>query len=402
MPALVTEDGTPFDRSCSFLRRRVMNIVDLISSQLTGDVLGKLGGLVGANESQARTASNAAVPALLNVFSKLASTNSGSDQLAKAMGGLDLGMLGNLAGALGGSQASGIGSLGGSLLGSLLGGGNTMTMLVNAIASFAGIQPGITKTLLTYLAPVVLGMVAKQFTGRPDAAGVSRLFSEQSSNIRGAMPQGLQLADVLSAVSRPSEPAREPARSAHGGSHGHREPEKSGLPGWLLPLLVLGALGLGWYLWNESNKKQVVAVREDVAKRGPVTVDRTEVIERAGKDIVDTVAETISIDPRFLEAGKTAGELFNGLGKVLRGVTNEETARAAIPELEGFGPILSRLEQETDQLPADEKPAFAKVIGESVGWLSKVIDTVMAIPGVKNLLGPVVAPMVETLTKLSK
>lgn len=379
-----------------------MNIVDLISSQLTGDVLGKLGGLVGANESQARTATNAAVPALLNVFSKLASTNSGADQLAKAMGGLDLGMLGNLAGALGGSQASGIGSLGGSLLGSLLGGGNTMTMLVNAIASFAGIQPGITKTLLTYLAPVVLGMVAKQFTGRPDAAGVSRLFSEQSSNIRGALPQGLSLGDVLSAVSRPSEPAR----PAHGGSHGHREAEKSGLPGWLLPLLVLGALGLGWYLWNENNKKKaqdgVVAVREDVAKKGPVTVDRTEVIERAGKDIVDTVAETISIDPRFLEAGKTAGELFNGLGKVLRGVTNEETARAAIPELEGFGPILSRLEEETDRLPADEKPAFAKVIGESIGWLSKVIDTVMAIPGVKSLLGPVVTPMVETLTKLSK
>jgi hypothetical protein len=376
-----------------------MNIVDLISSQLTGDVLGKLGGLVGANESQTRTASNAAVPALLNVFSKLASTNAGADQLAKAMGGLDLGMLGNLAGALGGGQASGIGSLGGSLLGSLLGGGNTMTMLVNAIASFAGIQPGITKTLLTYLAPVVLGMVAKQFTGRPDAAGVSRLFSEQSSNIRGAMPQGLSLGDVLSAVSRPSEPAR----PAHGGSH--REAEKSGLPGWLLPLLVLGALGLGWYLWNENQKKAqngVVAVREDVAKRGPVTVDRTEVIERAGKDLVDTVAETISIDPRFLEAGKTAGDLFNGLGKVLRGVTSEETARAAIPELEGFGPMLTRLEEESARLPADEKPAFAKVIGESLGWLSKVVDTVMAIPGVKSLLGPVVTPMVETLTRLSK
>jgi hypothetical protein len=96
-----------------------MNIVDLISSQLSGDVLGKLGGLIGANESQTRTATNAAVPALLNVFAKLASSNSGADQLAKAMGGLDLGMLGNLAGALGGSQASGIGSLGGNLLGPL-------------------------------------------------------------------------------------------------------------------------------------------------------------------------------------------------------------------------------------------------------------------------------------------
>jgi len=378
-----------------------MNIVDLISSQLTGDVLGKLGGLVGANESQTRTATNAAVPALLNVFSKLASTNAGADQLAKAMGGLDLGMLGNLAGALGGSQASGLGSLGGSLLGSLLGGGNTMTTLVNAVATFAGLQPGIMKTLLTYLAPVVLGMVAKQFTGRPDAAGVSRLFSEQSSNIRGALPQGLSLGDVLSAVSRPSEPAR----PAHGGSHGHREAEKSGLPGWLLPLLVLGALGLGWYLWNENQKKaakEVVAVREQVAKQGPVMVDRTEVIERSGRDLIDTVSETISIDPRFLEAGKTAGDLFNGLGKVLRGVTSEETARAAKSELEGFGPMLTRLEEETDRLPADEKPAFAEVIGKSVGWLSKVIDTVMAIPGVKDVLGPVVTPMVETLTRLAK
>jgi hypothetical protein len=138
-----------------------MNIVDLISSQLSGDVLGKLGGLIGADDSQTKSATSAAVPALLNVFSKLASTNSGADQLAKAMGGLDLGMLGNLAGALGGSQASGLGSLGGNLLGSLLGGGgggNNLSSLVGALASFAGMQPGIMKTLLTYLAPIVLGM----------------------------------------------------------------------------------------------------------------------------------------------------------------------------------------------------------------------------------------------------
>ena len=284
-----------------------MNLVDLIAGQLSsGDVLGKLGGLIGANESQTKSATSAAVPALLNVFSKLASTNSGADQLAKAMGGLDLGMLGNLAGALGGSQASGIGSLGGNLLGSLLGGGNNMSSLVGALASFAGMQPGIMKTLLTYLAPIVLGMVAKQFTGKPDAAGISRLFSEQSANIRGGLPKGFSLPDLaLGAVSgggRPSEPAR---------SHGHTHAEeKAGMPGWLLPLLVLGALGLGYYLWNQNQKKAgegAVAVREDVVKQGPVVVDRTEVIEKAGKNLVDTVTETIAIDPRFLEAGKVAG-----------------------------------------------------------------------------------------------
>ena len=378
-----------------------MNLVDLIAGQLSsGDVLGKLSGLIGANESQTKSATTAAVPALLNVFSKLAATNSGADQLAKAMGGLDLGMLGNLAGALGGSQASGLGSLGGNLLGSLLGGGNNLQSLVSALASFAGMQPGIMKTLLTYLAPIVLGMVAKQFSGKPDAAGLSRLFSEQSANIRGGLPKGFSLPDLaLGAVSggRPSEPAR-----SHG--HSHAE-EKAGMPGWLLPLLVLGALGVGYYLWNQNQKKAgdgAVAVREDVVKNGPVVVDRTEVIEKAGKNLVDTVTETIAIDPRFLEAGKVAGSLFTGLGKTLAGVTDEASAKAAVPEFEKFGPLLSTLETEAGKLPADEKPAFAKVIADNLGLLGKIVEKVMAIPGVKDVLGPVVTPMIETLTKMSK
>jgi hypothetical protein len=376
-----------------------MNIADLISSQLTPDVLGKLGGLIGANESQTKTATSAAVPALLNVFAKMAGTNSGADQLAKAMGGLDLGMLGNLAGLLGGSQASGVSSLGGNLLTSLLGGGNAMSSLVGTIAQFAGMQPGIMKTLLTYLAPMVLGMVAKQFTGKPDAASVSRLFSEQSGNIRNALPRGLSLGDFGSVSGRPSEPAR------HGGSHSH-EPQPAGLPGWLLPLLALGALGLGWYLWNQNKANQEdVAVIETARKVGPMTVREDEIIERKGKEVVDTVIDTISIDPKFLEAvriGKNATELFGGLGGVLKGITNEETAKFAVPELEKLSPMLTSLEDEAGKLPEEEKSAFSAFIGQNLGMLSKVIDTVMAIPGVKDILGPVVGPMVETLTKMSK
>ena len=375
-----------------------MNITDLITSQLMSpDVLGKLSGLIGANESQTKTATSAAVPALLNVFGKMASTNSGADQLAKAMGGLDLGMLGNLAGALGGSQASGLGSMGGSLLTSLLGGGNNLSSLVGTIASFAGMQPGIMKTLLTYLAPMVLGMVAKQFTGKPDASSVSRLFSEQSNNIRGALPKGLSLGDFGSASGRPSEPAR------HGGHS--PEPQSAGLPGWLLPLLALGALGLGWYIWNQNQPKDEVAIAQVERKVGPVTETVTEVVERKGKEMMDTVVDQISIDPKFLEAirvGKNATDLFGGLTSVLKGVTNEETARLAVPELEKLAPMLTSLEEEAGRLPVEEKPAFTDFIGKNLGLLSKMIDTVMALPGVKGLLGPVVGPMVETLTKMSK
>jgi hypothetical protein len=214
------------------------------------------------------------------------------------------------------------------------------------------------------------------------------------------MPRGFSLPDLaLGAVSggRPSEPAR-----SHG--HAHAE-EKAGMPGWLLPLLVLGALGIGWYLWNEGQKKAqdgAVAVIEEVKKVGPVVVDRTDVIEREGKKLVDTVTETIAIDPRFLEAGKVAGGLFGGLTKALAGVTDEASAKAALPEFEKFGPMLTTLEAEAGKLPTDEKPAFAKVIGDNLGLLARLVEKVMAIPGVKDVLGPVVTPMIETLTKMSK
>lgn len=376
-----------------------MNIVDLISGQLSGDVLGKLGGLIGGSEQQTSSAASAAVPALLEVFAKMASSRGGADKLAGAMGGIDLSMLGNLAGLLGGGNASGLGNIGGELLGSLLGGGN-LTKLIGALASFVGSQPDLMKKLLPYLAPIVLGMVAKQFGGRPDAAGVQRLFSEQASNISAALPKGLSLGDLGSLL---------PSGSAAQG-HGHSsQPAEGGMPGWLLPLLALAAIGVGVYLWNQNRVKQeaggegVVIVSEE--KDGPLTVDRTEVIEEQGTSIIDTVQEVLSIDPKFVEAvrvGKNAAELFGGLGSVLKGVTNEDTARAAIPELEKLAPMLSALQSEAGELPAEEQPAFAEFIGRNIGTLQKLIDTVMAIPGVKELLGPVVAPMVETLTKLAQ
>jgi hypothetical protein len=375
-----------------------MNIVDLISSQLSGDVLGKLGGLVGGSQQQTSSATQAAVPALLEMFGKLASSRSGADQLANAMGGLDLSMLGNLAGLLGGGNASSLGNIGGSLLTSLLGGGN-LTKLIGTLASFVGSQPELMKKLLPYLAPIVLGMVAKQFTGRPDASGVSRLFSEQASNISAAIPKGLSLADFGSVSPSPS--------SSQGHGHSH-QPAEAGLPGWLLPLLALAAIGVGAYLWNQNRMKQepregVVVVSEE--KDGPLTLDRTEVIEEQGNTIVDTVQEVLTIDPKFVEAirvGKNATELFGGLTSVLKGVTNEETARAVVPELEKLAPMLGSLETEVGNLPAEEKPAFAEFIGKNLGMLQKVIDTVMALPGVKDVLGPVVAPMIETLTAMSK
>jgi hypothetical protein len=376
-----------------------MNLVDLVTSQLTGDVLGKLAGLTGTNEAQTRSATSAAVPALLSAFGKLASTNSGASTLANSLGGLDLKTLGNLAGLLGGSQASGLGSIGGSLLSSLL--GNNLGSLVGTIASFAGMQPGIMKTLLTYLAPIVLGTVANSFKGaKPDASGLMRLFSEQQDNIKAAMPRGLSLADfdTTSASPRRAEETR--------GVHRHEEPA-SAFPSWL-PLLLLPLLGLvGWWLWPKpAPAPRAVVVNETVRREGPVVVDRTETVEMQGKKVVaDTVEETIALAPGVADALKMGTDLtglFGNLGKVLGGVTNEESARAAIPQLTEFAPVLESLQKSTVALPEAGRSTIAEMVLKNMGGLQKVIDTVMAIPGVKEILGPTVTPMIETLSKLGK
>lgn len=367
-----------------------MNIVDLITSQLSGDVLGKLGGLVGASEQQAQSATSAAVPALLQIFGKLAASQKGADQLADAMGGLDLSMLGNLAGYLGGGNASGLGKVGGDLLGSLLGGGN-LTKLIGTIATFVGSQPDLMKKLVAYVAPIILGVVAKQLGGRPNGSSVSRLFSEQAGNISSALPRGLSLGDVSSLL--PS-----------GSGSAQQQPASSGM-GLLLPLLALGALGLGYYLWSQNQVPEKAAVVVSETKDGPVTDRVTEVIEEKGNTIVDTIQEVITIDPKFLEAvkvGKSATDLFGGLTSVLKGVTDEATAKAALPKLEEFTPMLEQLTAEAGKLPAEEKTAFGEFVGKNLGLLQKVIDTVMAVPGVKDVLGAVVTPMVEALTKLTK
>jgi hypothetical protein len=338
------------------------------------------------------------VPALLGGLAKLASSQGGASQIASAMGGLDLGALGNLAGMLGGSNASRMADQGGSLLGSLFGASATGKM-VETLAGFLGMKPGIARSLLAYLAPVVLGMVAKQFTGgRADAAGLQRLFADQSSNIRNALPAGLSLGD-FGAVSGGGKPT--PA-SSH---RGHEEPARSGFPAWL-PLVLLPLLALGaWWLMNRDKmaKEDGGVMIEEVRKEGPITIDRTEVIEREGKKLIDTVSETISIDPKFVEAARLAvnsTDLFGGLSKILGGVTNEDTARAAIPELEKLAPVLSGVQSEAAKLEGENKTAFAEFVSKNVGLLQKVIDTAMAIPGVKDLLGPVVGPMLETIKKL--
>lgn len=82
-----------------------MNIVDVIKSQLSGDVLGKLSSLVGESEDKTKTAVTAAVPGLLSILASLASTSSGADKVINALKQVDTGSQGGFGDILAGPKA---------------------------------------------------------------------------------------------------------------------------------------------------------------------------------------------------------------------------------------------------------------------------------------------------------
>ena len=396
-----------------------MNIVDLVKEQLTSQVLGSLGSLAGTNEAQTKAASAAAVPALLGGLAKLAGNAQGAGQLASALGGLDLGMLGNLAGVLGGANSSKVSNLGGGLLGTLF--GNTATSaIVETLASFLGIKGGVARSLLSYLAPVVLGTVAKQLTSSGksmDASGIQSLFADQGRNIQSAMPAGLSLGDFGSIAKAVS--AATTGGASHSSHASHGQQASSGFPSWLpwlaLPLIALAAF---WFM-NKDNKGAKPADKgatvtnpTDMMKKKMVEAQKSgeAIAEKAAEKGAEAVKATTDAVSAAVEkatdaidmtafGGDVAG-LFGKLTDSFKGITDVPTAEAAVPGLKDLAGILEGYKATADKLPEAGKTTVKEMVGTNLGLLQPIIDTVLAIPGVGDILRPIVEPMLKTLSAL--
>ena len=389
-----------------------MNIVDLVKEQLTSQVLGSLGSLAGTNEAQTKAASAAAVPALLSGIAKLAGTTQGAGQLASALGGLDLGMLGNLAGVLGGSNASKMSDKGGSLLGTLFGNSAT-SMIVETLASFLGIKGGIARSMLSYLAPVVLGTVAKQLTSSGksiDASGIQSLFADQGRNIQSAMPAGLSLGDFGSIAKAVS------GATSSGASHSsHGQQASSGFPSWLpwlaLPLIALAAF---WFMNKDKpvDKGATVTNPTDMMKKKMVEAQKSgeAIAEKAAEKGAEAVKATTDAVSAAVEKATDAIDLtafggdvtglFGKLTDSFKGITDVPTAEAAVPGLKDLAGILEGYKATADKLPEAGKTTVKEMVGTNLGLLQPIIDTVLAIPGVGDILRPIVEPMLKTLGAL--
>jgi hypothetical protein len=374
-----------------------MNLVDLLKSQMSSEVTKQLGGMLGTSDSDTGNLLKASLPALLAGLGSVASKKDGADKIATAIGGLDSGMLGNLGKMLGGADAK----KGGDLLGSLLG-NNMLTSLLPLLGKFVKLDPSLITKALGLLAPLVLSSIGSVFKGQKvDGAGISRLFSEQKSNIASAIPAGLSLANLpglesLGNVGKVANQAMNQASKATADAG-------SGLGKLLLPLLALAAIigGILWFMNSGAKKvedaakkavetgakavagvadagKEVVKAGEKAAAGAAGAVkDAAKSTVEAAKDMIGDVAV-----PGFSDLQKGFSGMFDTVGPLLGGIKDAAGAEAALPDLEKAVTGLDGMMGTLGGMPEVAKSAVSTMVQSQLDKIGPVIDKIVGMQGV--------------------
>lgn len=392
------------------------NIIDFVKEQISDQLLGQIGKVLGTDGSKTSAALGGALPGMLAGLSGAAQRPEGASALFDAAGQQDDGMLGNMGNLLGGGDdTSRVIDQGTSTLGSLLGGG-AVGKLGGVLSNFAGISRSGSGSLMGMLAPIVIGAIKRKMSeGNLDAAGLGSLLGEQRSNIDAAMPQGL--ADQLqsegffdsiapermasaNAEAAPAAAATSSAAAAPTPSPIAPEPPAAstgaggGLPGWLLPLAAVVVLALvGWFLIGGK----------DAPEAPDAAVTTETAVTDAATAATDDAAAAVEL-PAGMSIDGITGEVSDVLGSTagtLEGITDEASARAALPQLKDATTRLGGLNDVITRLPEAARGPIAAAVSGGLASLQPIADRVLALPAVGPVIEPVLRPMLETLQGLA-
>ena len=356
-----------------------MNLVDLIKDQLTSQATSKLASLIGGSEEKTQSAVGAAVPALLSAFTGISKGGGkGAEQLVTALSGFDTGTPGKLMDMFMKSPDK-VQQEGSGLLGSLLSGGITAG-LANTLSKYLGIDAGIIRKLLGYLTPMVMGVIANQFKGKAiTAQGVSNLLADQQDNISQALPAGLDLSGIMGLANA----AKDSQRVATPAPRATQSNESS----FVTPLLTIAALViLGWLAWLMFSKKP------EVATAPPKEASATKE-QKLAKPIIEESSEAMQMPTNLRDTYEAATKAINSIKDV-------DSAKAALPKLQELNGKLNGLVALWGHLPEAAQAKVAEVTRNNLGDLKKIIEPVLAIPGVQDVLGPIIKEVVTKLQEL--
>ena len=343
------------------------NLVSDIGEFLGPQIVSRIASSLGLDKTSTQKAASAAIPGLLTALISLVSKSQGAAKLNDAVAQQEPGVLSSLAGVIGQSGQKALIDNGASALSSLLG-GTTLSGLTGALAQYAGIGEGGSKSLIGLLGPVVLGVLGnKQRSSGLDASGLAKLLTSQKDNVSAALPSGFSkylkdagiLDGVTSSVTRPA----------------YQTEQRSTPWRWLLGALAV--IGLGAFAWHLMSGRHAEGPKTAVEAPSPAgALDKLRGVKVGDVDI-----------------GALAKSAVDDLRSSLKGIKDEATAQAAVPELTKDASEFDQLTGLLSQLSPETRKALAGALVALKPKLDNLLDQALALPGV----GPVIKPTLDTI-----
>jgi len=159
--------------------------------------------------------------------------------------------------------------------------------------------------------------------------------------------------------------------------------------------------------------KEPAPVVKEERRREPVvsTVEsRAAVVDRQETVVTDTQKPAV-MEEKAVVTGESeevvrfrevATGWFGRLSQTLAGVTDATTARAALPTLNDLGDTLKTAQTTTASFSPEQKAAVRTMVGENLPAVRSTADTVLGLDGVGDVLGTIVRPMIETVSRLGQ
>jgi OOP family OmpA-OmpF porin len=277
-----------------------INLMDLLKSQLGGQVVEQASKFLGEESSATQSAMSGILPTLMGGLIGKTSTTEGANSIFNLIksGNHDGGILNNLTGLFSnGAQNQGIMNVGTSLLSSIF--GNKVGNIVDMITSFSGMKKSSSSSLLSMAAPLVMGLLGKQVKDNGlNASGLASLLGGQKNYVKDAMPAGLGgmfskfgLGDMVDSFAGTAKNvgAKTAAVATETVNAG-----KSGISKFLPWLLLLAALLLGFYFLRGCGGTGSETIDNAVNTVTETTDNIADATKDAAKDAADAVADAFS------------------------------------------------------------------------------------------------------------
>jgi Bacterial protein of unknown function (DUF937) len=387
-----------------------MDLVRLIMDQLSPQLIGRIASALGLDSASTQKGIAAAVPALLSGLVALVSKPEGASRLATMLQ-QEPDQVDRAASMIGGGNQQALVDRGTNTLSSLFG-NSTLDSLSGALGRFAGTGEGQAKSLLAMAAPIVMGVLGGQQKSQGlDAKGLANLLTSQKDSIAGAMPAGFanllsgtgllegvsdRVRDAGAGASRAAQSSaaqvQSTARATTAAANRQATATRGSSMRWLWALAALVVLALLAYYWYGSRGVEQVAEPETAPPATqPAPDTATPAVEPAQNLMVGDV-----------DLGERVTAFFDGAKETLQGITDAASAQAALPKLEEMRTNVDQMSDLAAQLPAEGKQALAGLVSSAMPGLLELIDKAMAIPGVSDVLKPVVDPMRAKLESLAQ